>query len=362
MMNTITKKLFFAMTALLLVLFTACEMPGMEQSEYSSKSLKEEKLLTLSFVDEVPVMTSNTSPWGTASCSSKYSSSYDAWRAFDGNDTSASASRWISQMGPMPAWVAFDFKVYKRITRYYILPEYSSSIKDRCPKDFRLQGYNGSSWVTVDTRTNISWYGSGKYFTTATPGYYTKYRLYVDATNRASSQINTGVVSIRQFKMEETTSSFVDEVPVMTSNTSPWGTAACSSRYSSSYDAWKAFDGNDTSSSASRWISSIGPMPAWISFDFGSYKRVTSYYILPEYSSSIKDRCPKDFRLQGFNGSLWITVDSKSNISWNGSGQYFTVTTPGYYTKYRLYVDATNRASSQTNTGVVSIRQFKMDQ
>jgi hypothetical protein len=154
------------------------------------------------FIDEIPVMKSNTYPRGIASCSSVYSSAYQAWKAFDGNDLSGSWSRWISRTGPMPQWLAYDFRTYKLIKRYYILPELGNAL-GRHPRDFRIQGYRNGMWTTIDTRRNITWtqFGPGKYFTIARPGYYTKYRLYVDATNRPSNQLNSGVVSIRQFKL-----------------------------------------------------------------------------------------------------------------------------------------------------------------
>lgn len=104
-------------------------------------------------------------------------------------------------MGKMPAWLAYDFKASKRITRYYILPEYGG-IKDRCPVDFYLQGSNGGFWTIVDSRENISWNGSGKYFVVKNPNNYTRYRLYITKTNRAVGQESSGVVSICQFKME----------------------------------------------------------------------------------------------------------------------------------------------------------------
>jgi len=53
--------------------------------------------------DDIPTMTSNTAPSGTASSSSSYSSSYLPWKAFDGNDENASWSRFISGYN-MPQW------------------------------------------------------------------------------------------------------------------------------------------------------------------------------------------------------------------------------------------------------------------
>jgi hypothetical protein len=299
--------------------------------------------------DEIPTMTSNTTPSGIASSSSNYSSSYPPWKAFDGNDESAAWSRWISGYN-MPEWLAYEFTSKKYITGYYILPEYSS-LKDRSPKNWTLQGWNGSTWVTVDTRNNIridiEWSAAGLYFDVQNPGNYNKYRLYVTATN------GSPVISIRMFKLF----SPIDAVPIMTSNTAPYGIAASSSNYSSSYPPWNAFDGDDESAAWSRWISGYD-MPEWISYQFDEAKTITRYYMLPEYTASLKDRSPKDWTLQGWNGSSWVTVDTRTNIridiEWSSDGLYFDVQNPGSYQKYRLYVTATN------GSPVISIRRLKL--
>jgi hypothetical protein len=53
---------------------------------------------------EVPTMTSNTTPEGVASASSIYSSSYDAFKAFD-KDTN---TYWYTA-GPAPQWIQYQF-------------------------------------------------------------------------------------------------------------------------------------------------------------------------------------------------------------------------------------------------------------
>ena len=309
-------------------------------------------------VDEVPVMTSDTTPSGKAEASTVYSGSYEAWRAFDGDDQSASGwTHWISEYSPDfsdPQWLSYTFVAPKYITRYYILPQYNS-LKDRSPKNWQLQGWDGSSWVTLDTRNNIridiEWNANGLYFQVANPGAYYKYRLYVTAVN------GSDVVSIRKLKLLAP----LDSIPVMTSNTLPLGTASASTVYSSSYQAWKAFDGDDESAAGwTHWISAYNQDfsdPQWLSYDFGSSRTIIGYYILPQYNS-LKDRSPKTWQLQGWNGSSWITVDTQSNIridiEWYYAGLYFDVAYPGAYSKYRLYVTAVN------GSDVVSIRQLKL--
>jgi hypothetical protein len=370
----------------------------------------------------VPVMTSNTSPSGIASASSIYSSPYDAWKAFD-NDVGWTC--WVSRIGGIPAWISYEFTEPKYITGYFILPQYGS-LKDRSPKNWTFQGWDGTSWVLLDTRTNIrndiEWNSSGLSFIIKNPGLYSKYRLYISAVNGSS------VVSIRQLKLLTP----VNAVPVMTSNTSPSGIASASSIYSPTYDAWKAFDnpaidpgscwissdsfplaptndnvikpvypnplptggemaslsciplpcGEELDEGGSErlppnsWISSDGSMPwispefviraifpyipAWISYEFPMPKKITGYYILPEYNFS-KSRSPKNWTLQGWDGTSWVLLDVRKNVTinnWNDMGLYFkvpaNVQNPGAYIKYRLYITAVN------GSNVVSIRQLKL--
>ncbi len=308
-------------------------------------------------VDQVPIMTSNTAPYGAASASSIFGGSYDAWKAFDGDDVSGSASRWISGYfggGINSQWLSYRFRTPQYITHYYLLPELGT-LSDRAPRDWQLQGWDGSAWVAVDSRANIDdvveWRNAGLYFEVAAPAAFYQYRLYVTGTN------GSDVVSIRRLKLLGPQ----DMVPVMISDTSPTGIASASTNYNNAYRPWKAFDGEDISGSWSRWISKSRrgfSDPQWLAYDFGTSRTIRGYYVLPEYSSSLKSRSPKDWQLQGWNGSSWVTVDTRSNIridiEWNYAGLYFNVTTPGAYTKYRLYVTAVNGSS------VVSIRQLKL--
>jgi hypothetical protein len=134
----------------------------------------------------------------------------------------------------------------------------------------------------------------------------------------------------------------------MTSNTAPFGTVTRSGIYSSTYDSWKAFD----SSTSTMWLSEVFETPAWIAYDWGSPHWIETYRIT--YSNgSITTRAPKDFQLQGWNGSTWVTVDSRSGqTGWGGSStRTYSVASPGYFTKIRLLVTDDN----DVRTGVVVI-------
>ena len=146
--------------------------------------------------DQVPTLTGNTS---AVSTSGDYSSSYRGWEAFDSQISSS--SMWISETWETPAWIAYDFGSNRVINRYSI-NNTNGSLTSRAPKDFSLQGWNGSSWVTVDTRTNQTGWVSGqaRQYEVATPGNYSKYRLHITDDNDSRSGIV--VISIGDLRFE----------------------------------------------------------------------------------------------------------------------------------------------------------------
>lgn len=104
---------------------------------------------------------------GTVSSSSFSSAS----NAFD--DSSASYATGTG----LPAWIQYTFGASYKICYY----EITNTAPNWSPKTWELQGYNGSSWVTVDTRTNISWSTSGQVKTFSVTSSFTtdQWRLYI---------------------------------------------------------------------------------------------------------------------------------------------------------------------------------------
>jgi hypothetical protein len=144
----------------------------------------------------VPAMTSATLPSGSVTRSGAFGTSYEAWQAFDASDT----SMWLSQEGQAPAWLAYEWADGpKRVTHYAV--KYSNgSILSRAPKSWTLEGWNGSAWVVVDTRTSeINWGGSERReYAVASPGHFSKYRLHVTDDNDST----VGIVVISMGRLE----------------------------------------------------------------------------------------------------------------------------------------------------------------
>ena len=297
--------------------------------------------------DQVPTLTGNTSAVAT---SGTYSSSYPAWYAFDGS----SSSMWISETWETPAWISYNFGSNRVINRYSIKNTNGSTLTTRAPKDFKLQGWNGLSWITVDTRTNQTGWTSGvaRTYQVQTPGAYSRYRLYITDDNDSRSGIV--VISIGDLQFQTCgCSSTVDQVPTLSGDSINVSTSGV---YTSSYPAWKAFDSG--LSSTSMWISEVYETPAWISYNFGSNRLVTQY-TLRNTNGTLTSRAPKDFKLQGWNGTTWVTVDTRTNqTGWvSGTPRTYNVATPGYFSRYRLYVTDDN--DSRAGVVVISLHDVQ---
>ncbi len=148
-------------------------------------------------------------------------------------------------------------------------------------------------------------------------------------------------------------------IPRMYSNNSPTGQAEASSSFSTTYSPWKAFDGEDESGAWSRWISKpTGSFTEeWISYEFDESITLMAYNITPETGGSIS-RTPYQWKVQGWNGDLWQTIDSRTGYSiadWqSNNSRQFSIQYPKKFRKYRLLVEEVN------GSDVVSIRKFKL--
>jgi len=257
----------------------------------------------VSCVDQVPTLTGNTS---AVSTSGDFSSSYLGWEAFVSQITGS--SMWISETFETPAWIAYNFGSNRVVNRYTITNT-NGSLTSRAPKDFSLQGWNGSSWVTVDSRTNQTGWVSGtaRSYDVASPGSYSQYRLHITDDNDARSGIV--VISIGDLRFERCSCTGVlnDQVPTLTG---PSLSLSTSGTFGSSYPAWKAFDSN--TSGSSMWISELWETPAWLDYNFGSDRLLTQYQ-LRNSNGSITYRAPQNFQLQGWNGRSTVAVDNSPN-------------------------------------------------
>jgi len=142
-----------------------------------------------SCVDRVPTLTSNTS---AVSSSGIFNSTYQSWKAFDGDVSGG--SMWISDVFETPAWIAYDFNFETVIESYLIRNCNGHPLTSRAPMDFTFEGWDGSDWVILDTRTGeTNWIScQPRIYMVTEPGRYSRYRLYITDDN----DIRDGVVVI----------------------------------------------------------------------------------------------------------------------------------------------------------------------
>lgn len=137
-------------------------------------------------------------------------------------------------------------------------------------------------------------------------------------------------------------------IPIMTSYTAPSGTVTFSTEYDpNTYAAWKAFDGSIVNNS-NHWLSVNGSFvsPQWIAYEFPSPVLVNGYSLASNYTM------PRDFQIQGWNGTTWDTLTSvTANVASFISGTFANST---LYAKYRLYITANN------STNYTSAGEFKL--
>lgn len=145
-------------------------------------------------------------------------------------------------------------------------------------------------------------------------------------------------------------------IPQMTSNTTQSGRAFASSIYSTSYDAWKAFDRIDNqgyvSANGSGGIGHLG-------YEFVNPMNIGKYAIKNHDSTGVGiTAMPKDWTFEGSNdGANWTVLDSQINQIWTeivDKAYFIKFNKINNYKMYRLNW-TTNNGGSYTN-----INEFKM--
>lgn len=129
-------------------------------------------------------------------------------------------------------------------------------------------------------------------------------------------------------------------VPIMTSNASPSGTVAA---VDGSANAFRAFDGTTTPYE-------ITEATGWISYTFGggTSRVVDAYWMRSESNATQVNRTPSAWKFEGYNGSTWITLDSRTGESgWTaGEVRYFEFQNTTAYEAYRIIWTATGDSNN----------------
>lgn len=201
----------------------------------------------------VPIMTSNTEPYGETIYDSVYLTNYP-YNVFDNNDSTV----WSQSTGSVPSYIGYKFMnpiMCKRLKITII----GDSTYGLTAKDYNIQASNdGNTWIDLTTGTlENSLEDITKEINFENEGYYLYYRFYVTSKYFTESGF---VVRTLQFYGRELKVS----VPKMTSNTAPWGEVFADEYNDSATVPYKAFDNDDSS----WWTSTIRKQNSYVGYDF----------------------------------------------------------------------------------------------
>lgn len=284
----------------------------------------------------VPIMTSNTAPYGKVSANSQYSG-YAPWHCFDGsNQYTGEANIWAAENGVMSGWIIYEFVnpiCVKKLKLINATTSLSQAIKD-----FKLQGSNdGITYKDILTDTNAQGLGNIQYFNAENNDEYYKY-IKLDIINTYGANINLA-------KLQFYGRSLNVSVPIMESNTEPWGEAVASDYYGSGYEAYKAFDGNDDT----RWASIDAAKYAHIYYKFPNKVNVKLAFVNPVY----KDR---KYIVRGSNdGSNWDNISEEFITPTANKLMVIPINTDKDYQYWDLY---NNEVLTGSNSSNINTLQF----
>lgn len=207
----------------------------------------------------VPVMTSNSAPYG--SVMGALSSSYPAYYAFDNNPSTKAVYSASSSSAPIYIGYVFTNPICVKAISWRA----NIDSPQLPPTAIQLEGSNdGTTWknigsqitnIPADTERHIQKYDNNKYY---------RY-LRCACTDRQYGSYWYIQFSELQFYGRELSVS----VPTMTSNTTPYGEVNSSTIYSSNFPAWKAFNKTNSGETDS-WIAAGSAVDKWISYHFAS--------------------------------------------------------------------------------------------
>lgn len=160
---------------------------------------------------------------------------------------------------------------------------------------------------------------------------------------------------------------YVNQVPAMTSATTPAGAVAHSS-VNGAFAGWKIFAQSSNRVSGS-WITPDGTNTGWVSYDFGAAQtRVITHYALrpvaTDGTTNDFPAAPRNWALQGSNdGSTWTDVHtvSAAPVFFANEERTYTTTNTTAYRYYRINVTAIQGALAPgTNLNRVTINGLKL--
>jgi hypothetical protein len=255
----------------------------------------------------------------TASASSIWDVNYSADKANDAN----MSTRWNTAAGKTAnEWLQIDFGANTSFNK--IITKENPAFQRI--SGYKLQYYNGTSWVDLVTGTTV---GTSKVdnFATVTAS---KVRLYITAASDCPT--------IDEFEVYFTGNNTPTPTPTPTPTSTPSPTpgvnlaknktASASTIWGTGYEASKANDGNGTT----RWnAAATDGVGAWLQVDFGANTTFKKTIITQDFNRIT------GYKIQYWNGSSWVDAYTGGTMGTSPKVDTFTAVTGS---KVRLYVTA----------------------
>lgn len=255
-----------------------------------------------------------------------------------------------------------------------------------------LVGSNdGTTWYLVDSKSGVIW------STTLTVQSYTvsasnAYSIYRIVPLQSYNSVTVSFTQLRLFTTQPLYEYPPSSLATGVSGTQPSTTVVTGQAYgngtyvanASSYFgtlyAYQAFDKTAQSSGgANGWASTTGVYNTtsgvytgskslggvsgeWLSIQFPSSVSVTSYSITGQYNfNDWMLQAPASFTVLGStNGTTWVTLDTRSGLTWTTSGQVqtFYISSPSFYSYYAMVVTTVGLNCYDACTAIAEWRLF----
>lgn len=284
--------------------------------------------------DHVPVMTSNTAPYGTVVPTSN-NTTYPAWKMFDSDDSTAGAMVSSSIDANNTSRVYYLFTNPICIKKALIKPSMNCTGKIQYSDD-------GSTWTdATDIESFVAQQSSE--ISVNNDGYHLYWAFFANSWQQASVR---NLITIQFYGRSLDVS-----VPVMTSNSAPYGEIIATSLVGNSDTnaTYKAYDNN-----ISTWGAASATADAndkYIGYGFGCPILVRFAKVVSHYSTYTASNCV----IQGSNDKVtWNTCSDPQNITGNDAAFNFVVDSDVAYKYWRVY------APTLTTSGkfLIEILQF----
>jgi hypothetical protein len=297
----------------------------------------------------VPVMTSDTAPYGTAIASAEIT---PAWKAFDGDPN----TYWQTNTTD-GSYLAYKFTNPVCAKRLYIA-NYAAAGRILT---FAIQASNdGSTWVDVDSNkysyTNPASGGKeGAYLDFNNDSYYLYYRV-APITFVTTVYITVGEL---QFYGRELSVS----VPAMATNTTPYGVAIYSSEFSTN-GAWHAFDNDGTTI----WGATLAATNNYVGYEFNNLTKLSMVDVLfrQGVSSSGYFVPERTFKVQGYTNGEWVDIGTitvpQSSTTTTTKRIILDTISDNACEKFRIFcADALSNSGANWTLTVCSLRFYGLD-